>query len=484
MNFFPDTQTFISIGTLSIKWYAVLILTGATFSYFLSLKEIKKMGYTTQVLDDLFFGSLIAGIVGSRLWYVLFYDLQGYLANPISILMTWQGGMAIQGGLMLGALYAYFFLKKKNISFLRMADAIVPTILVAQAVGRWGNFVNQEAYGGIVDESFYALWPSFIKDMMLIGGSYRLPTFFFESALNLLGFVLIVYVLKRFSENRRGDLMYAYLMWYGVTRFWVEGFRTDSLMFMGLRTAQVLSVLYIILGVFGKLGLYRRLFKKTKPAIVFDFDGTLVDTEPLILASMKYTLLKYKPDLEITEEMEVAFLGPTLSETLRKYLDESLIEEAFETYRTHNKEIHDQGLKAYPMTKETLEELKAQGYSMAIFSSKKKDMVEHGLHLAGLGGLFEVIIGYDEVTKHKPDPEGLIKALKALGTGQDNVVYVGDSPMDIQAAQAIDAYTVAFLSHPKREKAVMDLKPNQSIKQLDELFEILKGDHEWTHSMM
>lgn len=484
MNLFPDTQTFISIGTLSVKWYAVLILTGAAFSYYISLKEIKKMGYPTQVLDDLFFGALIAGIVGSRLWYVLFYDLETYLSNPISILMTWQGGMAIQGGLMLGALYAFYSLRKKKISFLRMADAIVPSILVAQAFGRWGNFVNQEAYGGIVEEAYYALWPSVIKDMMLIGGQYRLPTFFYESALNLLGFVLIVYVLKRFSENRRGDLMYAYLMWYGITRFWVEGLRTDSLMFMGLRTAQVLSVLYILMGILGKLGVYHRFLPKKKPALVFDFDGTLVDTEPLILASMKYTLLKYKPDLKITEEMELAFLGPTLSETLRNYLDESLIDEAFETYRSHNKEIHDQGLKSYPMTRETLEELKAQGYPMAIFSSKKKDMVEHGLHLAGLGHLFDVIIGYDEVSKHKPDPEGLIKALNALGNGQDSVVYVGDSAMDIRAAQAIDAYTVAFLSHPKREKAVMDLKPNATIKQLDELFEILKGDHEWTQSMM
>lgn len=484
MSFFPDLSTFVSIGSISIKWYAVLILSGAALSYMISLKNVKAMGYPVAVIDDLFFGSIIAGILGARLWYVLFYDLQSYLANPISILMTWQGGMAIQGGLMLGALYAYIYLKRKNISFLRMADAVVPSILIAQAVGRWGNFMNQEAYGSVVPESFYAGWPSFIKDTMFILGDYRMPTFLLESALNVLGFVLIAVVLKKFSENKRGDFLYAYLMWYGLTRFWVESLRTDSLMFYGFRTAQVLSVLYLGIGILGRLGVFRSLFKSEKPIILFDLDGTLLDTEPLIIESMSATLKSYLPDLVITREMELSFLGPTLTENLRKYLPEDKIQEAFEKYRAHNKEIHPTRLTTIEHAHELLNTLKEQGYTMGIVSSKKKDMVEYGLSLVNLDHHFDVVVGYDEVKSHKPNPEGLLVALKELKGSIDNAIYVGDTFTDIQAAHNAGMYSIAYLSHEERQQAILDEMPNACVNDLMEIVEVLKGDHAWTHNMM
>jgi len=484
MSFFPNLTTFINIGPISIKWYAILILAGAFSAYFLSAQNIKKMGYPVSVVDDLFFGALIAGIVGARLWYILFYDLSTYLANPISIFMTWQGGMAIQGGLMLGAAYAFFFLKRKNISFMRFADAIVPNILIAQAIGRWGNFLNQEAYGGVVSESFYNNWPSFFKDIMLIGGEYRLPTFLLESALNVIGFLLIVYGLKKFAENRRGDLFYAYLMWYGITRFWVEGLRIDSLMFMGFRTAQLLSLLYLFIGVLGKVGFFRKLFKPVKPVVLFDLDGTLLDTEPLIIESMTHVLKSYLPQIQLTREEQLAWLGPTLTENLSHYLPEDKIEEAFDLYRKHNREIHPKLLKPIQDAEVLLKTLKTKGYTLGIVSSKKKDMVEFGLELAGFKAFFDVIIGYDEVDHHKPDPEGLLKACKELNLPSDDVVYVGDAHTDVQAAHRADMYSIAYLSHPERQAALLAEKPNVSITSLLEIEAILEKDHAWTHSMI
>ena len=483
MSFFPDLRTFVNFGPLSIKWYAVFILSGAFISYVVSSREIKKMGHPISVLDDLYFGAIVAGIVGSRLWYVVFYDLQSYLSNPISILMTWNGGMAIQGGLLLGALYAYVYLKRKHISFLRMADAIVPTILIAQAMGRWGNFMNQEAYGKVVPESFYALWPSFIKNVMLIGGEFREPTFLYESSLNLLGFALIWFGLKKFSENRRGDLMYAYLMWYGLIRFWVESLRTDSLMFMGFRTAQMVSIAFILLGVLGRLGVFRRFTPKKKPLLIFDLDGTLLDTEPLIIESFDHVLKTYRPDLTITREMELSFLGPTLYENLSKYLPEEKVNEAVELYRKHNREIHPTKLKEIPNATALLTQLKDEGYALGIFSSKKKDMVEYGLSLVGWSSMFEVIVGYDEVTHHKPHPEGLLKTIQLMKGSVDSAVYVGDTYTDIQAAHACGVYSVAYLSHPERQEAIHAEKPNATLNDLSELTEHLKGDHEWTHSL-
>lgn len=484
MSFFPDVRTVVNIGPLSIKWYALLILTGALISYAISARNIKKLGYDSTVTDDLFFGSLIAGIIGSRIWYVLFYDLSSYLANPLSIFMTWNGGMAIQGGLMLGALYAFVYLKRKNISFMRFADAIVPSILIAQALGRWGNFMNQEAYGQVVSESFYTMWPEFIKTQMFIMGEYRAPTFFYESILNILGYVLIVYGLKRFGENKRGDYAYAYLMWYGLIRFWVEGMRSDSLMFAGLRTAQLLSILFIIIGIAGKAGLFRKWFKEDKPAIIFDLDGTLLNTDKTIWLSAEKVLEKYRPNLKLTHEQKLGFIGPTLHQSFSLYLNEDEIEGAIELYREHNKKAHETDLEVIPYAKVVLEHLKQQGYSMGIFSSKKKEMVVYGLELSGLATYFDVVIGHDEVKKHKPDPEGIFITLKEMGKSRDNAVYIGDSHSDIEAARRAGIYSIAYLRHAERSEAILAAKPNSSISDLRDVQLILQGDHSWTQSTM
>jgi len=483
MVFFKDLSSFVDIGTISIKWYAVLILIGAFSAFYVSSKNLQKLGYPSGMIDDLFFGSLVSGIVGARLWYVLFYDLQTYIANPISILMTWQGGMAIQGGLLLGALFAFFFLKRKGISFMRFADAIVPNILIAQAIGRWGNFMNQEAYGKIVDEAYFNLFPAFIKNTMFIGGAYREPTFLYESVLNIIGFVLIVYVLKRFSENRRGDLMYAYLMWYGITRFWVEGLRTDSLMFMGFRMAQLTSIAFILIGLLGKLGVYDRFMKKKKPVLLFDFDGTLGDTEPLIIESMKHTIKHFRPEVQISREDEISFLGPTLNTILARYLNESEVEEGIKIYRENNKELHPQLIKPMPNAVELIKDLKAEGYTLGIVSSKKKEMVEYGAQLIGLENQFDVIIGYDEVKQHKPSPEGIFNACKALGIDHDNCVYVGDTSTDILASNNAGLYSIAYLTHPERRDAIMAAKPNATVEDLLEIKEILKRNQTWTRSL-
>lgn len=483
MVFFKDLSSFVDIGSISIKWYAVLILIGAFSAFYVSTKNLQKLGYPSGMIDDLFFGSLVSGIVGARLWYVLFYDLQTYIANPISILMTWQGGMAIQGGLLLGALFAFFFLKRKGISFMRFADAIVPNILIAQAIGRWGNFMNQEAYGKIVDEAYFNLFPAFIKNNMLIGGAYREPTFLYESVLNIVGFILIVYVLKRFSDNRRGDLMYAYLMWYGVTRFWVEGLRTDSLMFMGFRMAQLTSVAFILIGLLGKLGVYDRFMKKKKPVLLFDFDGTLGDTEPLIIESMKHTIKHFRPEVQISRDDEISFLGPTLNTILARYLNESEIEEGIKIYRENNKELHPQLIKPMPNAIELIHDLKAEGYTIGIVSSKKKEMVEYGVQLIGLENQFDVIIGYDEVKQHKPSPEGIFNACKALGIDHDNCVYVGDTSTDILASNNAGLYSIAYLTHPERRDAIMEAKPNATVEDLLEIKEILKRNQTWTRSL-
>ena len=483
MKLFPDISTVIQIGPIAIKWYAVLILVGAFAAYFISNHNIKKLGYPASLIDDLFLGSLLFGVIGSRIWYVVFYNFPYYLAHPLEILATWQGGLAIQGGLILGALFAFWFLSRRKINFMRLADAIVPSILIAQALGRWGNFMNQEAYGGVVSESFYKFFPSFIKNMMYIDGAYRMPTFLYESVLNILGFVLIYFVYAKYTQSRkRGDLVYAYLMWYGITRFWVEGLRTDSLMFMGLRMAQVTSVAFILIGILGTLGVYRKFFKPKKPILLFDLDGTLLDTEKAILASYTQVLQEYRPENQITQEELLGLLGPTLSSGFAKYLNAEEIDGAIHRYRELNIQLHPTHVSIIEGAKEIIDQLKMDGYRVGIVSSKKKDVCILGLSQFGMQDAFETIIGHDEVKKHKPDPEGIFLACKEMGVGHDDVIYIGDSATDVLAAKEAAVYSVGFIFNADRKETLVASKPNKLIEKLSELLPLLKEDISWTNS--
>lgn len=484
MKFFPDMQTVFEIGFVSIKWYAVLILTGAFLAYYLSLRNLKKMGYSSSKMDDLFFGALLSGVVGARLWFVLLYDVQYYLSNPLEILQMWEGGLAIQGGLVGGVIFAYFFTKKNKMNFIRLADAVFPNILVAQAIGRWGNFANQEAFGRAVDASYFEGWPTFIANHMFIQGAYREPTFLYESVLNIVGFLLIVLVYKRFSKVRRGDMVYAYLMWYGVIRFFIEGLRSDSLMFFGLRSAQIVSIIFIILGVLGSLGVFRKFYKQQKPVILFDFDGTLMDTEPAILETYRQIFEKYQPETVLTKEMELSFLGPTLWQTFERYFPGHDADALVKEYREINFELHKTLVQPMNKAKEVIKQLKAEGYPVGIVSSKLQDAVKLASDMFEMTEDFDVILGLDDVKTPKPNPEGLFKACKQLNRGHDALIYVGDTVTDVQTAKNAGAYSVAIVSNEHRRQDLIDSKPNKVIDHLEEILEIVKEDVEWTYNMM
>lgn len=482
MKLFPDVQTFFEVGPISIKWYAVFILVGIALAYVYSSRRIKAMGYHNDLLEDLLLVAVPLGIVGARLWYVLFSDLGSYLAKPLSILYVWEGGLAIQGAILGGLLATYLFARHNKIDALRIIDAIIPSMLLAQAIGRWGNFINQEAYGPVVQESYFNGFPAFIKQQMLIYGEYRMPMFLYESIANLAGFVLIAYVFKKWGAKRRGDLMYAYLMWYGVIRYFIEIFRTDSLMFGPFKMAQLTSLVFVLIGTLGMLGVYRRWFKPVKPIILFDLDGTLVDTRSSIMAAYQRVFKEELPQVDLSQVDQDAWVGPPLTVTFSKYTND--LEPLVEKYIKYNQEFQKTMIKPIMHAKELLEKLKADGYQLGIVSSKRHQGIEYSLGLCGLGDYFDVIVGVDEVTNHKPHPEGILKACQLLGKGHDSVVYVGDSIMDIQAAQAAGVFSIAYLDEPKRLQEMQASGANQKISDLLEVVDILKEDHEWTSDLM
>ena len=238
-----------SIFGINIYYYSLFILLGVIIGYILITREAKKLGYDNKVISDFIFYTLLIGIVGARIYYVVF-NLDYYLSNPVDILKIYNGGLAIHGGVIFGLVFAFFYCKKKKLNFYRILDICAPAVILAQAIGRWGNFFNGEAHGGITTyERLKELFvPNFVIEGMKIDGNYYYPTFYFESILCIIGFIIIM-ILRRKKNIKVGCQIGFYFIWYGIVRFFIEVFRTDSLMLFNLKMAQIVSIIGIIIGI-------------------------------------------------------------------------------------------------------------------------------------------------------------------------------------------------------------------------------------------
>lgn len=239
----PDPIAFTAFG-LEVRWYGVLIASALLIGLLIAIKRASKYGIDPDIILDFFLYMTPAIIVGARLYYVIFsYDY--YVAHPEEILATWHGGLAIHGGIIAGVIVAIILCRVKKISFFALADVVIPALPLGQAIGRWGNFINQEAYGSQTDLP----WAITVNDAAL--GIIKVhPTFLYESVWNVLLFGFLFFYEDRIKKVD-GELLFVYLGLYSVGRFFIEGLRTDSLMFMGLRTAQLISFALFVVGIGG-----------------------------------------------------------------------------------------------------------------------------------------------------------------------------------------------------------------------------------------
>ena len=239
----------INIGFISIHWYSVFIFIAILIGSNLAIKEAKRHGFEEDFVVNLLFWGVIFGIIGARLYYVIF-NFDYYRYNLLEIFKVWNGGLAIHGGILAGFITIALICYRKKVNLIKILDYLVVGLILAQAIGRWGNFFNGEAHGVAVSLSYLESLhlPQFIIDGMNIGGNYYIPTFLYESIWCLIGFVIMI-ILRRKKFMRVGYLTSFYLVWYGIERFFVEGMRTDSLMFFSLRIAQIVSLIMIFIGI-------------------------------------------------------------------------------------------------------------------------------------------------------------------------------------------------------------------------------------------
>ena len=271
-----DRVAFNLLG-IPIYWYALIIVSGIIIAMWLSSREAVRVGLKSEDITDFMLWGLPLSIIGERLYYILF-DLPQYIADPIQIFNIRSGGLAIYGGLIAGAITLYFFTKYHFISMWTFLDIAAPSVLLAQAIGRWGNFMNHEAYGPVTTRIFLENLhiPRFIIDNMYIEGFYRQPTFLYESVWSLIGFILLLFLRNKKHLLKKGEVLLVYVMWYSFGRFFIEGLRTDSLYFLGvIRISQLLSaflfvgtiILFIWRRKKGNLADYDRTFGKNQMII-------------------------------------------------------------------------------------------------------------------------------------------------------------------------------------------------------------------------
>lgn len=250
---------------IEIYWYAIIIVSAVILAMWLATREAVRAGLGPDDVTDFMLVGLPLALVGARLYYVLF-DIQTYLADPIQIFNVRSGGLAIYGGLIAAIIWLAFFCRRKKINMWTFLDIAAPTVILAQGIGRWGNFMNHEAFGPKTTEVFLEklYLPQFIIDNMYIDGAFRQPTFLYESLWNFLGFLLLI-LLRKKQIFKQGEVFLAYVIWYSFGRFWIEGLRTDSLYLFGpIRVSQLLSVVLFV-GGWGLL-LYRRKTNSRLPA--------------------------------------------------------------------------------------------------------------------------------------------------------------------------------------------------------------------------
>lgn len=262
----------LEIGSFKLEWYSVLIILGAMIGITMVMREAKRYKYSTDFVFNMLFWTIIFGIVGARIYYVLF-NLELY-SNILDVFKIWEGGLAIHGGIIAGIIVVLIYTKKYNVRTIRMLDFMAPALILAQAIGRWGNFFNSEAHGVATTinhlQSLHI--PDFIINGMNINGIYYTPTFLYESLWCLVGFIILL-IVRRLKYTKVGQVMALYMMWYGLGRFVIEASRTDSLMLGGFKMAQIVSIVMILVGlvvimITGRKGRYEDLYDQDKNEIV------------------------------------------------------------------------------------------------------------------------------------------------------------------------------------------------------------------------
>ncbi|OQX65280.1 MAG: prolipoprotein diacylglyceryl transferase [Anaerolinea sp. 4484_236] len=245
------------IGTFYIRFYGIIIMLGALAGGFLAQKESERRGHDSEIIWDMLIWLIIAGVVGARLWHIFTpppssiaqgYTTAYYLTHPLDLINTRNGGLGIPGAVIGGIVALYFFTRKHKLSFLEWTDITAPSLALGQAIGRWGNFLNQELYGAPTSLP----WKLYIDPQHRLAGfrdqAYYHPLFLYESLWNFANMFILLWMARRFGDRlKSGDLLLTYMIIYPLGRFLLDFLRLDASMIGGINANQtVMAVVALV----------------------------------------------------------------------------------------------------------------------------------------------------------------------------------------------------------------------------------------------
>ncbi len=254
----------LDLGPISLRWYGLIIATAVFIGIGLSQHLARRRHLDPDLIPDLAIVLVLAAVPAARLYYVAF-EWDYYQNHLDQIIQVWQGGIAIHGAIFGGLLATIIFSKVRRVSLWQLLDVVAPSLILGQAMGRWGNFFNSEAFGAPTDLPWKLYIPPTRRPPGLRDVSFYHPTFLYESLWNLGLFGILLWFFYRFPQARPGTIVFIYALGYGLGRIWIEGLRTDSLMLGPVRIAQVMSLLFIGVGLGGLIWAWRGGYTEVKP---------------------------------------------------------------------------------------------------------------------------------------------------------------------------------------------------------------------------
>jgi phosphatidylglycerol:prolipoprotein diacylglycerol transferase len=247
-------ENLFGIDGWNIAWYGVIIASGMVLAILLAAYRCRQTGFDKDKLFDLMLIIIPVAVICARAYYVAF-EWEDYRGSFLDMIAVWKGGLAIYGGVIGGIVVAFNFCRVKKLSFMQLPDTLMPSLVLGQAIGRWGNFVNQEAFGNLITDPKLQFFPYGVYIDAL--GEWHQATFFYESVLNIVLLILMLCLYRKFKKV--GYLLPMYMIGYGLIRFLVEGLRTDSLYLIpGIRVSQALSLILIPLGIVLLLSIHKK----------------------------------------------------------------------------------------------------------------------------------------------------------------------------------------------------------------------------------
>ncbi|QRG86783.1 prolipoprotein diacylglyceryl transferase family protein [Bulleidia sp. zg-1006] len=448
MELFPDSTTLLSLGSFSLPFYALSFLIGTSFVAWLSYQEAKKKGIRRELNVEIIAVTILGAILISRVFWVL-ENLNNYLKYLPYIFALNDGGFSIVGGLFGATIFISLHAKERHLSALQILDFVAPLYLGASAIIRMARALERNS-----------VW--------------------FAIFLDTVGAFMIWYLFRPYRHGfKRGQAFALTFIWLGLSTLITTVFKWDP----NLKSQFILEVITEALGLCLLYWVYQR--KVDKPILLFDLDGTIMDSRRMVLYCYAYLFKKYSSLKNFTMERQEEVFGASLKEEIEKFFPNQDANVLVQEYRQYQRSFSwSKEVSLFPETQETLEYLWQQGYTIGLVSSRLTESCESWLKQLHLDHCFSVVVGRDQVKHPKPSPEGIFFACQRLKVSSSNAIYIGDNVTDIQAAKKAGVFAVGFNTEQRKLAQLKKEKPNVIIHQLDELKDVLKANHAWTYDKM